>query len=74
MVDLSETEDRPVETSSARPMSPEVLEEASNSTLADYTGASIRVLEGIEAIRLSPCNVHRRYPSAWTASLGERGC
>ena len=54
MVDLSETEDRPVETSSARPMSPEVLEEASNSTLADYTGASIRVLEGIEAIRLRP--------------------
>ena len=65
MVDLSKTEDRPVETSSARPLNLEVVEETGNgqkpqtdvvrsSTSADYTGASIRVLEGIEAIRLRP--------------------
>ena len=65
MVDLSKAENYPVEISSARPLNLEVVEETDNgqktqtdvarsATFANYTGASIRVLEGIEAIRLRP--------------------
>ena len=65
MVNLSKTEDRPVEISPANPLNLEVVEGtsigqkpetdlASSGTFANYTGASIRVLEGIEAIRLRP--------------------
>lgn len=65
MVELSKTDDRPVERSSASPLNIEVAEETGNgqkpatdlarsAISADYTGASIRVLEGIEAIRLRP--------------------
>jgi DNA gyrase subunit B len=65
MVDLSKTEDRPLETSASGPLDLEMDEQTSNgrklavdaedvTTLSDYTGASIRVLEGIEAVRLRP--------------------
>jgi DNA gyrase subunit B len=65
MVDLSKTEDRPVETSTSGSFELETNERTGNGrgdhaqaadqgTLSDYTGASIRVLEGIEAVRLRP--------------------
>ncbi len=64
MVDLSKTEDRPLETSSSEPLDRKTDGRTSNgelqvdpdnaATLAEYTGASIRVLEGIEAVRLRP--------------------
>jgi DNA gyrase subunit B len=65
MVDFSETEERPIHSSSAGHLSFGVVEEAGNvqktqvdrtcpANLSNYTGASIRVLEGIEAIRLRP--------------------
>ena len=83
MVDLSKTEDRPVETSTSGPLDLEMDEQTSNgrkpavdaddvTTLSDYTGASIRVLEGIEAVRLRPGNVHRRHTPRRAASSGLR--
>ena len=65
MVDLSKREDGPVDSSAAGLLNLEVVEETGNGqkteadaigseNLSDYTGASIRVLEGIEAIRLRP--------------------
>jgi DNA gyrase subunit B len=65
MADLTKTEDRPVETSTAGRSIIEVKEQAGNGqgnhtdianqgAISDYTGASIRVLEGIEAVRLRP--------------------
>jgi DNA gyrase subunit B len=65
MVDLSKTDDRPVDASTSVPFNLEVAEGPRNgrgmptevadqATLSDYTGASIRVLEGIEAVRLRP--------------------
>jgi len=65
MVDLSKTEDRPVETSTSGPFNLEANEQtgngqgihadvASQATLSDYTGANIRVLEGVEGIRMRP--------------------
>jgi DNA gyrase subunit B len=64
MVNLS-GEERPVDSSTAGLLNLEVGEETGNgqetnvdavgsTNLSDYTGASIRVLEGIEAIRLRP--------------------
>jgi DNA gyrase subunit B len=56
MVDLSKTENRPVSSSTAGHLNVEVVDELGNGQMSqtDYTGASIRVLEGIEAIRLRP--------------------
>ena len=58
MVDLSKTEDRAVEIAAPLQMDGEqATGNASSITMdasASYTGASIRVLEGIEAIRLRP--------------------
>ena len=65
MVDLSKTEDRPAETSTSGPLNLESNEQMGNgqgdhadvadpAALSDYTGANIRVLEGIEAVRLRP--------------------
>ena len=65
MVDLSKTEDRPAETSTSGPLNIESNEQMGNgqgdhtdvadpAALSDYTGANIRVLEGIEAVRLRP--------------------
>ena len=65
MVDLSKTEDRPAETSTSGPLNIELNEQMGNgqgdhadaadpAALSDYTGANIRVLEGIEAVRLRP--------------------
>jgi DNA gyrase subunit B len=65
MVDLSKTADRTADTSTSVPFDLEVNEQVSDgqrssagaddqTTLSDYTGASIRVLEGIEAVRLRP--------------------
>src|SRR5271163_2565099 len=65
MADLSKAEKHPVESSFAGALNLEVVEETDNdqktqtdvansATFANYTGASIRVLEGIEAIRLRP--------------------
>ncbi len=65
MVDLSKTEDGPLDSSTAGFLSLGVLKKAGNvqktevggigsGNVSDYTGASIRVLEGIEAIRLRP--------------------
>ncbi len=65
IVDLSKTEDCPAEASTSGPLNLESNEQLGNgqedhadatdpAALSDYTGASIRVLEGIEAIRLRP--------------------
>ena len=67
MADLTKTEDRPVETSIPGHSNLEVKEQTGNGqgnhtdvamadqvAISDYTGASIRVLEGIEAVRLRP--------------------
>ena len=65
MADLTKTEDRPVETSISGRSNHEGKEQTENGqqnhtdaadqvTTSDYTGASIRVLEGIEAVRLRP--------------------
>ena len=56
MVDLSKTENRPVNSSTVEHLNVEVVDELGNGQMnqTDYTGASIRVLEGIEAIRLRP--------------------
>jgi hypothetical protein len=65
MVDLSKRADRPVDGSVAGFLNLEVAERTGNgqktevavagsANLSDYTGASIRILEGIEAIRLRP--------------------
>jgi DNA gyrase subunit B len=65
MVDFSKTEERPVDSSNAERLSLEVVEDTGDvqktqinmtctADLSNYTGASIRVLEGIEAIRLRP--------------------
>ena len=65
MVDLSKTENLPVDSSTAEHLNPEIVDEKGNgqktqinmaysANLSNYTGASIRVLEGIEAIRLRP--------------------
>jgi DNA gyrase subunit B len=65
MVDLSKTDDRSVDASTSVPFDLEAAEGPSNgrgmlagagdeATFSDYTGASIRVLEGIEAVRLRP--------------------
>ena len=65
MVDMSKAEDRPVETSTCGPFDLETSEQTGNgrgshdgtadqAVFSDYTGASIRVLEGIEAVRLRP--------------------
>jgi DNA gyrase subunit B len=67
MADLTKTEDRPVEISSPGHSNLEVKEQTGNGqgnhtdvamadqvAISDYTGASIRVLEGIEAVRLRP--------------------
>jgi DNA gyrase subunit B len=51
-VDLSTTEERPNEASNSGPLNLEPTEQLSNGQ--DYTGANIRVLEGIEAVRLRP--------------------
>ena len=52
IVDLSTTEDRPNEASTSGPSKLEPSEPMGNGQ--DYTGANIRVLEGIEAVRLRP--------------------
>ena len=65
MVNLSRSEEHPVDSSTAEFMNLEVGKETGNGQEAevdavgsenssDYTGANIRVLEGIEAIRLRP--------------------
>jgi DNA gyrase subunit B len=65
MVDSSKTDDRSLETVTSAPVDGEANTEASNGqgspgeathpgVFSDYTGASIRVLEGIEAVRLRP--------------------
>ena len=65
MADLTKTEDRPVETSISGRSNLEGKEQTGNGqgnhtdtadqvAISDYTGASIRVLEGIEAVRLRP--------------------
>jgi DNA gyrase subunit B len=65
MADLTKTEDRPVETSTSERSNLDVKEQTANGqgnhtgtadqeAISDYTGASIRVLEGIEAVRLRP--------------------
>ncbi len=65
MVNLSRSEEHPVDSSTAGFMNLEVGNETGNGqeaevdavgseNLSDYTGANIRVLEGIEAIRLRP--------------------
>jgi DNA gyrase subunit B len=65
MVNLGRSEDHPVDSSTAGFLDLEAVEETGNgqkteadavdsANLSDYTGASIRVLEGIEAIRLRP--------------------
>jgi DNA gyrase subunit B len=65
MVDLSKGQDLPVDSSTAGLVNVEVVEETRNDqksevgevssvNSSDYTGANIRVLEGIEAIRLRP--------------------
>ena len=65
IVDLSKTEDRPAEASTSGPLNLESNEQMGNgqgdhadvadpAALSDYTGANIRVLEGIEAVRLRP--------------------
>jgi DNA gyrase subunit B len=65
MVDLSKREDHPIDSLTAGILDDEVVEDTGNdqkpkvdavssAKLSDYTGASIRVLEGIEAIRLRP--------------------
>jgi DNA gyrase subunit B len=56
MVDLSKTENGPVDRSNASDLKLEVADETDNDqrTRGSYTGANIRVLEGIEAIRLRP--------------------
>ena len=65
MVDFSKTEEHPVDSSNVGRLSLKVVEGAGDiqetqinmtcsASLSNYTGASIRVLEGIEAIRLRP--------------------
>src|SRR5271168_4079372 len=65
MVDLSKREDHPIDSLTAGILDDEVVEDTGNdqkpkvdavssAKLSDYTGASIRVLEGIAAIRLRP--------------------
>jgi DNA gyrase subunit B len=65
MVNLDRSEDHPIDGSSAGFLNLEPVEETGNgqkteaeavgpANSSDYTGASIRVLEGIEAIRLRP--------------------
>ena len=56
MVDLSKTEKSSVDRSNASDLKLEVADETDNDqrTHGSYTGANIRVLEGIEAIRLRP--------------------
>jgi DNA gyrase subunit B len=65
MVDLSKTEDHPTEASTSGPLNLEPNAQMGNgqgdhadtadpTALSDYTGANIRVLEGIEAVRLRP--------------------
>ena len=65
MVDSSKIQDHPVESSSAGPLKLNPNEQTGNgeekhagaaeqATLSAYTGARIRVLEGIEAVRLRP--------------------
>ena len=65
MVDFSKTEEHSVDSSNAEHLSLEIVEETGNvqktpidttcsANSSNYTGASIRVLEGIEAIRLRP--------------------
>ena len=65
MVDFSKTEEHSVDSSNAEHLSLGIVEQAGNVqktpidmtcsvSSSNYTGASIRVLEGIEAIRLRP--------------------
>src|SRR5277367_6209632 len=65
MVDVSRREDGPVDSSAVGLLNLGVVEDTGNGqkteavaivseNVSDYTGASIRVLEGIEAIRLRP--------------------
>ena len=56
MVDLSKTENGSFDRSNASDLKLEVADETDNDqrTHGSYTGANIRVLEGIEAIRLRP--------------------
>src|SRR3984893_2661751 len=65
MVDLGKAEDCPVETSTSGPLNLESNEQMGNGqgshagaaeqgAFSEYTGANIRVLEGIEAVRLRP--------------------
>jgi DNA gyrase subunit B len=65
MVDLSKIEERPVASLTTGPLNLEANEQPGNgrerhagvadqTTLSEYTGANIRVLEGIEAVRLRP--------------------
>jgi DNA gyrase subunit B len=65
MVDVSRREDGPIDSSAVGLLNLGVVEDTGNGqkteagaivseNLSDYTGASIRVLEGIEAIRLRP--------------------
>jgi len=56
MVDLSKTDNGPVDPSDVSDLKLKVADETDNDlqTHASYTGANIRVLEGIEAIRLRP--------------------
>ena len=56
MVELSKTEKSSVDRSNASDLKLEVADETDNDqrTHGSYTGANIRVLEGIEAIRLRP--------------------
>src|SRR5271155_3840681 len=65
MADLTKTEDRPAETSTSGRLNLEAKEQAgkgqgnhtetaAQGAISDYTGARIRVLGGIEAVRLRP--------------------
>jgi DNA gyrase subunit B len=65
MADLTRAEDHPVETLISGRSNPEVIGQTGNgqendtdiadqTAISEYTGASIRVLEGIEAVRLRP--------------------